>query len=240
MRSPCPIRATDPDWTGTALPRPFVGQRRHRAQPGNRRAALHREPSASKATGLYGLAPLNNVIAPQPYLSDRVNDSFEALRMGVIKEPVTTFSARSKMPSGHRIAPQNPASRAENWHYTGRAISIDRNLIYAGFAAPVEIVREDIEVNTYWRVYVRVVNEAQNGALGEPLRRLPWDFTARSSGDVEDYERGGRLKDSPPPGYYVDLTQLADDYGWERLPPSAPGSTTSARSSSGSSSKLMG
>ncbi len=48
----------------------------------------------------------------------------------------------------------------------------------------------------------------------------------------EDYERGGRLKDRPPAGYYVDLTGIAADYGWERVPRSAPGSTTSARSSS--------
>ncbi len=79
-------------------------------------------------------------------------------------------------------------------------------------------MREDREVNTYWRVYIRVVEQAQNGTLGEPLRAPPWDFTARSSGEVDDYERGGRLKDSIPPGYYIDLTQLATDYGWERVP----------------------
>jgi hypothetical protein len=44
------------------------------------------------------------------------------------------------------------------------------------------------------------------------------DFTARSSGNVDDYERGGRLKENVPPGYYIDLTQLAEDYGWQRLP----------------------
>jgi hypothetical protein len=70
----------------------------------------------------------------------------------------------------------------------------------------------------YWRVYVRVSDEAQSGELGEPLRHLPWDFASRNEGDVEAYDQGGRLRSEMPSGYYVDLTQIAADYGWERVP----------------------
>ena len=58
----------------------------------------------------------------------------------------------------------------------------------------------------------------QDGSQGEPLVTRPWNFQARYSGNTSDYEDGGRLKDSIPAGYYVDFTQLAADYGWERVP----------------------
>jgi TolB protein len=67
-------------------------------------------------------------------------------------------------------------------------------------------------------VYLRVAPESQNGQLGEPLRRLSWDFLSRSSGDVEAYNQGGRLRAAIPAGYYMDFTQVAADYGWLPFP----------------------
>jgi hypothetical protein len=110
-----------------------------------------------------------------------------------------------------------PGEERRNWLMTGRAFAFNRNTI-VGFPAPVEIIREDIGVETYWRVFVRVADEAQSGQLGEPLRALPWDFLAREQRDVQAYDEGGRLRAEVPPGYYVDLTQIAADYGWERMP----------------------
>src|SRR3972149_6815969 len=118
--------------------------------------------------------------------------------------------------------PPEPGEPRENWHYAGRAFSINRDLIYAGYPTPIEVVREDVEVNTSWRVFLRVADEAQNGVLGEPLRRIPWDFTARSSGDPEDYERGGRLMSEVPQGYYIDRRQLAGGYGGGGPPSGRP------------------
>jgi hypothetical protein len=66
-------------------------------------------------------------------------------------------------------------------------------------------------------VYVRVSDDAQSGQLGEPLRHMPWDFASRTQGDVEAYDQGGRLKSVMPEGYYIDLTELAVDYGWNRM-----------------------
>jgi TolB protein len=210
-------RATDPAWTGTALPRALIDSGGVPPNP-ETSGPLYEEQVSQRATGLYGMALLNNVVAPQSYLSDRVNNSFEAMRLRVLEKAGYDFFGTLEDAFWEQGRPPDPGEPRENWHYAGRSIAFDRELVYAGYPAPVEAVREDVEINTYWRVYLRVVGDAQNGALGEPLRRMPWDFTARSSGDVEDYERGGRLKDSAPPGYYIDLTQIAEDYGWQRAP----------------------
>lgn len=210
-------RASDPDWTDTPLPLHFVQSGGVAANP-DVAAPLYQEDERLRATGLFGLQQLNNVNAPQPYLSDRVNDSFEAMRRRVLEKTGYDFLGNLEDAIWLQGRPPEPGEPRENWHYTGRAIAIDRNLVYAGSPAPVEVVREDVEVNTYWHVYVRVVDQAQDGTLGEPLRDLPWDLTARSSGDVDDYERGGRLRDTTPAGFYVDLTQIAADYDWQRLP----------------------
>jgi hypothetical protein len=68
-----------------------------------------------------------------------------------------------------------------------------------------------------WRVMARVAESGQNGGLGEPLRQLPWDFASRSE-DPQAFEAGGRLMETIPAGYYVDVTQLFEDFGWERVP----------------------
>lgn len=170
---------------------------------------------AQEVPPYYRLVLLGDVESPNPYLSDRVNDSFNALREAVLEHSGAdylgtledAFWALDRLPE--------PGQERLNWHLTGRAFALNRNLIY-GFPPPLEIVREQIGVRTYWRVYARAA--VQDGQLGEPLRDLPWDFAARSGGDVQAYEEGGRLRGSVPAGYYVDLTQLFEDYGWERLP----------------------
>ena len=47
--------------------------------------------------------------------------------------------------------------------------------------------------------------------LGEPLRGIPWDFEARTSGDVAAYEAGGKLRDAIPEGWlrWITLAVLA-------------------------------
>jgi TolB protein len=68
---------------------------------------------------------------------------------------------------------------------------------------------------TYWRVFLRAAE--QDGSLGEPLRALPWDLSARDDGGRAEVE-GGAPVERMPSGYYVDFTALARDYGWERVP----------------------
>jgi len=163
----------------------------------------------------YRLVLLGDVKAPNPYLSDRVNDSFTALREAVLQKTGQDYLGELEDAFWPLDRLPEPGQERLNWHLTGRAFALNRNLIY-GFPPPLEIVREERGVHTYWRVYARAA--VQDGQLGEPLRELPWDFAARSGGDVQAYEEGGRYRGAIPTGYYVDLTQLFMDYGWYPLP----------------------
>jgi TolB protein len=147
-------------------------------------------------------------------LSDRVNDSFDALRQRVAEEAGWDYlgsleSAWLPMsytpPSGH--------SRM-NWHVCGRAIGLDQRP-YDTDVPQIELVREDIGSATYWRVFIRAAK--QDGSMGEPLREGVWDLHTREEGGSALVE-GGTIKERVPSGYYVDFTTLASDYGWERLP----------------------
>ncbi len=78
------------------------------------------------------------------------------------------------------------------------------------------VVREDFDSGTYWRVYIRALY--QDGSAGMPLHELPWDFDSRTSGDTVTYEQGGHKQATLPAGYWIDFTERALAYGWERLP----------------------
>jgi TolB protein len=207
--------SSDPVWTGTPLPTALVNS--GGLGPAVTESLYIEQVSPPDSDGLYGLMSLPGVEVEGPYLNDRVNDSFDALRERVFEIVGWDFLGQLGDAWWDIDRPQQPGEDRYNWHKTGRAFSINRNLI-VGFPAPIEVVREDIGIDTYWRVYVRVVDDRQAGQLGEPLRRMPWDFVSRSQGDVEAYDQGGRLKTEIPTGYYIDFTQLAQDYGWQRVP----------------------
>jgi TolB protein len=101
----------------------------------------------------------------------------------------------------------------EDWLYTGRAFTLNPGPMNAGWMV---VLREDFAGDSYWRVFVRT--RYQDGSQGRPLTQLPWNFNARYSGDPRYYEQGGAYAPFMPAGYWLDLTALAADYGWERLP----------------------
>ena len=76
-------------------------------------------------------------------------------------------------------------------------------------------MREDFNGQTYWRLYLKA--RFQDGSAGIPMTLPAWDINARFSGDPAAYEKGGQ-PGSVLPGYWVDLTEMAARYGWERLP----------------------
>jgi TolB protein len=162
----------------------------------------------------YRLIPLANVSQEDadPLLSDRVDDSFDALRRRTAAEMGWDYLARLSSswvpltytpPSGH--------SR-QSWHVCGRAIGLDREQVENGEPG-IELVREDVGSITYWRIFARTAR--QDGSQGEPLRVPVWDLNARTEGGRAGVE-GGALKRTIPAGYYVDLSDLAESYGWER------------------------
>lgn len=169
------------------------------------------DPVSEGAAGRYSLVNLENVQAPYPQLHDRVDEAFIALRDRTIQE--AGWDALGSLENAFvPITTSLDPGFEEDWLYTGRAFAINSLMTNAGWMV---VVREDFGAQTYWRLYLR--SQSQDGSLGEPLRVNPWDLSARYNLDPKIYEQGGTY--SPiPPGYWVDVTSLAQQYGWERVP----------------------
>jgi TolB protein len=168
-------------------------------------------PQPGDVPGRSSLAPLNIDPLPNAKLHELADDSFQALRLQVAG--ITGWDALSSLENAYiPLTTSLDPGLGEDWLYTGRAFTLNPALVQANW---MEVVREDFGQQTYWRIYLRTT--AQDGSQGEPLLQAPWDFSARS-GDASAYENGGRIMTFIPAGYWVDLTSLALQYGWERLP----------------------
>jgi len=162
--------------------------------------------------GRYQLMPLNGVEAPQPYLHDLVDESFQALRTRMTIESGWDFLSTLENAYVPLTSPLDPGM-GNDWLYTGRAFAFNTLPMNTGWLV---VVREDFGAETYWRVYIRALY--QDGSAGIPLHDQPWDFNSRYSGDITTYEQGGAQQAAIPPGYWIDFTERAHSYGWERLP----------------------
>ena len=212
---PVPLGSTRITWTGSPLPQALVNSG---GLPPARTEPLFVEQADKVNTDPpYRLNSIAGVTVEQAVLSDRVNDSFNALRDRSNQKLGWDFLGKLDDAFWSINRPPQPGEERRNWLMTGRSFALTRNAI-VGFPPPLEVLREDIGVDTYWRVFVRVSDDAQSGQLGEPLRHLPWDLASRTAGDVQAYDQGGKLRDAVPDGYYVDFTQIAADYGWQRVP----------------------
>jgi hypothetical protein len=210
-----------PTWSPLAIPEETI----------NRLAAQ----APLKAPPLY-LEVINSPIASTPpftlvvlpeygtkkfLMSEAVDDSFIALRKRVIQETGYDYLGRLTQTQLSMDHTPKPGQSRRSWNVAGRAFDIWPDYVNTltdtinpvnSMSPTMEIVREDIGYTVFWRVYMRAA--AQDGAQGEPLREAPWDLSGRESGGQAAQE-GGEPK-AIPAGYYVDLTTLAADYGWER------------------------
>jgi TolB protein len=200
-----------PTWYGGALSPAFEAQLEQRAleeeTPLYTELLLTTDPNPR----LYSLVNLPDVNRSNTAhkLSDRVNDSFNALRKRVLAETGWDYLSILGDSSRAMNHTPRPGQGRISWHVCGRAIDINQGFLQSG---QIELVREDVGGVTYWRVYIKA--REQDGSRGEPLRLAPWDLNARSKGGLATAS-GGALKPIPP-GYYVDFTTIAADYGWER------------------------
>lgn len=167
--------------------------------------------SASLAGGRSALVRLDNIEPPDLKLQDLVDDSFQALRERVSREVGWDFLGSLDQAYVPLTAVLGPGMN-EDWAYTGRAFRFLPAPINAGW---VVVVREDFGPQTFWRIFLRA--RFQDGTQGIPMKFSPWNLFARLSGDPTAYEQGGK-KEEIPFGYWLDFTQLAAAYGWERLP----------------------
>jgi TolB protein len=155
---------------------------------------------------------LLDVEAPHPFLHDAVNESFSALRQRVILD--TGWDALASLENAYTpLTSSLDPGQNQDWLFTGRAFALNPLTLNAGWMV---VVREDIDGQTYWRIYLRTV--AQDGSQGEPLRTRPWDLLSRYNIDPQAYDQGGTYAKSIPGGFWVDFTALAHKFGWQRLP----------------------
>lgn len=161
--------------------------------------------------GRSGVVEIKSLNAPNPYLADSADESFKALRQAFGKKVGWDFLGTlddAYLPLTGTTYP----GIIENWLYSGRAIAITSGALSANWLV---VTREDFAGETYWRVWVKC--QDQTGVCGEPILSNTWDFSARNSGNLQAYEDGGKLSDIPK-GYWVDFTEFASRYGWDRLP----------------------
>ena len=173
--------------------------------------APHAEPLEEGPEDRWSVVDLKSVQAPYPQLHDQVDEAFVALRKRVTEEAGWDALASLESAFVPLTTSLDPGFETD-WLYTGRAFAINSLMTNAGWMVAV---REDIGAQTYWRLYLRT--QLQDGSLGEPLHETPWDLSARYNLDPKVYEQGGKYS-AVPPGYWMDVTSLARQYGWERLP----------------------
>jgi TolB protein len=162
-------------------------------------------------SGRVSLVTLPDFSVPYPKLDALAGDSFQALRARIVNHTGRDALGNLETAFISLTTPLDPGL-GEDWLFTGRAFTINPVLIQANW---MTVVREDFGQQTYWRIYLQTA--AQDGSQGMPLTQTPWDFSARTTSSTA-YENGGHLMDSIPEGYWFDLTTLASQYGWERLP----------------------
>jgi len=153
-----------------------------------------------------------DVNAPDPRLSSAVVPRFQALRAAVKLQAGWDFLGTLDSAAIGIDTPM-PPKETLSWLRTGRAFAISRAAVSKGWLV---IVPDPVGPSDYWRLFVRTA--LQDGSQGEPLRALPWDFDARTSGTPSAYDSGGRFYADIPSGYYIDFTQLAAEYGFGRIP----------------------
>ncbi|MCB0103346.1 MAG: TolB family protein, partial [Anaerolineales bacterium] len=168
-------------------------------------------PAGDVPDGRFSVVPLENMQIPSAQLHDLVDESFTALRQRVSQDAGWDVLASLENAFVPLTTSLEPGFESD-WLYTGRGFAVNSLMSNAGWMV---VLREDIGSQTYWHVYIRCA--VQDGSLGEPIHNAPWNLNARYDLDPRTYEQGGDYAPVPA-GYWVDLTSLAQAYGWERVP----------------------
>lgn len=182
------------------------------AEAGDESAYAWLQNAPENNEGRQELRPMNRVSTPYAQLNALALPYFDALRARTAQSlgwDLLTNLENVYIPLTVPLTPD----RQQDWLYTGRAFSLHSALLGSGW---LRVTREDFGGETYWRVYLRAAQ--QDGSFGRPMQDISWDFDARYGGTNEDYQSGGRLEERVASGYWLDFTQLAADFGWERLP----------------------
>lgn len=172
-------------------------------------------PSQSGDGEPWDLVPVIGLDLPTPaltpYFSDRVDDSYDALRRRLADEVGYDFLGQvSEAARPYDFFSET--SEYASWHKSGRAV--DTLFEYHTDAGQVmEIARDDMGGETYWRAFLRCAD--QSGTCGRPITVNTWDYSYRARAEIAP-EQGG-IEKPVLHGYYVDFAALAREYGWSRI-----------------------
>jgi len=169
-------------------------------------------PPVANLPNRYQLTNIEGINAPYSMLHDLTNESFIALREKLKIE--TGWDILANLEAAFLpIANISEPGMEENWLYTGRAFKINYIPMNVGW---MMITKEEYGTQTYFRLYARPLY--QDGSMGKPVIKRAWNINARFANNPASYERGGELSPSYPEGYWVDVTDMALRYDWERIP----------------------
>jgi len=172
-----------------------------------------RYPTASPPPDLeadhpYGWADLAGVETSWPSLSEAVVADFQAWRAAVKAESGYDFLGRLSE-ARRALSFDNESTDYASWHKAGRAVDLQLDGQDETGRPLLELVPEFLGGELFWRLYLRC--DLQDGSQGEPMTVRPWEFNYAA-------EEGSRwAARRVPAGYYLDLTDLARQYGWERI-----------------------
>lgn len=162
----------------------------------------------------YDFVGLKDVYLAPSYgiVSSAVSESFRALRKRVVSESGVDFLAT--LSDMTRLITYRCDNTCDDlsWHKSGRAVDTLLTLPQKGREAVV-LVREDTNAEVHWRLYLRAAK--QDGSQGEPLKDAPWDISANARANLAPGLGG--LEAPVEYGYFVDFTELARAYGWNRI-----------------------
>jgi TolB protein len=159
----------------------------------------------------YNLIRLNDLDVGTPWLADTVDNSFQAWRFRLRDEVGYDFLGKLS-DAARDVAAYSDTSQYASWHKSGRAVDTLFDYHLEGELAH-EIAREDYSGGTYWRIFLRCVD--QSGRCGRPVVANPWNYGERARTKIAP-EQGG-IEKANMSGYYVDMTALAREYGWRRI-----------------------
>jgi TolB protein len=158
---------------------------------------------------------LGDVETTDPRLVTGADESFRAWRAAVHARSGHDFLGRLS------DALRPPAYYSHrlgylSWHKAGRAVDLLFDWRDAQGQNALYIVREDLAGQIYWRLFLKCA--VQDGSMGEPLTQAPWYFWWHPdpSKEPQTVADGGRRLPIPA-GYFVDVTALAERYGWSRI-----------------------
>lgn len=159
----------------------------------------------------YSLIRQNDITTGTPWLADTVDDSFQAWRQRLRREVGYDF-LQQLSDASRDVGSYSENSQYASWHKSGRAIDtlfdyhLNGELVH-------QIAKENYGGETYWRTFLKCAD--QSGRCGRPLTANPWNYSARARTEIAP-EQGG-IEREIMPGYYVDMTALAREYGWDRI-----------------------